>query len=467
MLRLAIYSYSRVLVVWVVWILRTALRVLVLREVLIPRRTLALPQSKRLALPSELIDVILEFYLELTILHSQRSIRDYRIRRKEFLSDIARLKLCSRDFCTRVDNQMSTIWPHWALSGPCSKASKPGSPTAIQYNPDVRIITADVCSCCLPQGANLTIYAMLERVSLNCHNALTYDPLGNMLSLLPFNRVVALPHFLTQLEVVLSHRPVDQIIELVTSACPGLVELRIVRCTMFNKPDCWWWRQHWHDADHNYMQDHVPQNVVGYAHTLAGSLHGLKKLQTFHIGHYMTHINAVMDHRTNHKKHHPSGLRDSLSHVEGIAFHNELHLQAMQAQDGGPPIDPNSIALAKRELWKAPCPQCEQLKTPIEVTERWVASILASRLESIRTVSFPSFLSEKRTNPSPWDVQREIKSAPGKKWGVVEKVQAAYRYPIGAKMRVRTKTPGSLNFDTPHEFIFDNVHGEWQGMFHW
>jgi hypothetical protein len=117
----------------------------------------------------------------------------------------------------------------------------------------------------MPPGVDLADYLRLEIASLYFHSALEYNKPRNEFRLL--KSVVAFPASLTQLEILHSHTPEQEIIELVSSCCPALFELRIVRCTMFNKPECWWWRAHTDNTDHDYMKGHDLQNADDLAVT--------------------------------------------------------------------------------------------------------------------------------------------------------------------------------------------------------
>jgi hypothetical protein len=196
---------------------------------------------------------------------------------------------------------------------------------------------------------------------------------------------------------------------------------------------------------------------------MALMLRELPKLQALHVGYYLTDTHSVLNHRVlpEHKRHHPPGFYDRLSHVDGIMVHNPLQFQATLAQDGGPPININATRLADKKLWGTPCGECErELGAAIERAERWVASKLATQLESIRTISFPNFLSKNRICPSRWQVRREIKSTPDQTWVPVDTVEPPEAYPLGERMRVKT-----WNTDRPRSveyFGFEMSNAGWQ-----
>ena len=109
----------------------------------------------------------------------------------------------------------------------------------------------------------LSPFRYLQTASLNLHSSFTYDRRSNIFQLLSCG--IELPGSLEHLEVMFFHGPDSEIFELAARYCPNLVEMRLVRCTMFNKPECWWWRGHPAPADHSYMRNHNVTDATNYA----------------------------------------------------------------------------------------------------------------------------------------------------------------------------------------------------------
>lgn len=136
--------------------------------------------------------------------------------------------------------------------------------------------------------------------------------------------------------------------------------------------------------------------------------------EILHLGDYLTGYNAITTHRLDHKRYHP--IHDCLSDFTP-SIHSSLHLAAVRANepDNGPPINDNFPRLADRELWDADCPACEKgLSSWIEVAERRAAAVLATRVPSLHSISFASFLSDKRICPSIWEVRLHGEDESGK-----------------------------------------------------
>ncbi|CAE6450502.1 hypothetical protein ACGC1H_003473 [Rhizoctonia solani] len=355
-------------------------------------------------LPVETLDLIFLFYIA-SLLDDPKyaTVRDYRTQQKEFMQELCKVARCSRAFNQVMNGSLCRIWASsWRRPSSLTRTSQSGMghPPAL----GVWIITAETEF--FPLNYSLAAYKALEIASINYHRGIEWSQ--------PEQRFVrslcisAYPHSLRQLEILRLHTPEEEVIRLVSDCCPGLTELRLVRCTMFNDPQCWHWRAHTRSQDHDYMQSSDPDTVVAYANRMAVLLRGFEQLEAIHIGHYLIGIDAVFRHRTNpaHKRHHP--ITDKMYHVDGAMVVSPTHLLATANQDGGPPIDWRAVRLADRGLWAQPCPLCErEFGSPIQRAEGLAAGILAAHFDTLKSVSFAGFLSDRRIRPSPWRVGRE------------------------------------------------------------
>ncbi|KEP47551.1 F-box-like domain protein [Rhizoctonia solani 123E] len=355
-------------------------------------------------LPVEILDLIFLFYIA-SLLDDPKyaTVRDYRTQQKEFMQEVCKVARCSRLFNRILEESLCRIW---ASSGRRPSSLTRTSESGMGHPPalGVWIITAETEF--FPLDFSLAAYKALEIASINYHRGVEWNQSEQR-----FVRslcISAYPRSLRQLEILRLHTPEEEVIKLVADCCPGLTELRLVRCSMFNDPKCWYWRTHTANQDHGYMQSSDPATVVAYANRIALLLRGLRQLEAIHIGHYLIGIDAVLRHRTNlaHKRHHP--ITDNMYHIDGALVFSPAHFLATANQDGGPPIDWRAVRLADRELWAQPCPQCEhEYGSSIQRAEGLAARILAAHFESVKSVSFAGFLSDRRIRPSPWRVGRE------------------------------------------------------------
>lgn len=97
-----------------------------------------------------------------------------------------------------------------------------------------RVLVADKEG--LPLGIALSHYRHLQTISVNLHASFIYNKQSDTFQLLAC--ITELPPSLERLEVMYFHGPDSEIIDLAARCSPKLVELRVVRCTMFNKPKC-------------------------------------------------------------------------------------------------------------------------------------------------------------------------------------------------------------------------------------
>ncbi|KDN47455.1 hypothetical protein RSAG8_03595, partial [Rhizoctonia solani AG-8 WAC10335] len=314
------------------------------------------------------------------------------------MRDLCRVARCSRLFRQIMTGSLRRTW---VTCGRKPSPSTPGSDVGGALTPSIWIITAEERS--LPPDFNLAAYKMLEIASINYHSGVEWS--RSQQHFRQFRCIRAYPRSLRQLEILQSHTPEEEVIRLVSGCCPGLTELRLVRCTMFNDPKCWYWRTHTTNQDHDYMQSYDLVTVVEYANRMAHLLVRLPQLEAIHIGHYLIGIHAVFSHRIAHGRYHP--IADSMGYDSETRVFNRLQFIA-ETRDDGPPINWSTVRLADRELWAKPCPECErQFRIPIETAERLAAGILVAHSESLKNVSFANFLSDRRIRPSCWEVGHE------------------------------------------------------------
>ncbi|CEL63861.1 hypothetical protein RSOLAG1IB_05625 [Rhizoctonia solani AG-1 IB] len=364
-----------------------------------PVPTLSVVRPRRIVrLPPEILDDIFLFHIVHLFGGLQcGTVREYRIRQKQFMHDVCRVARCSKQFSQIIEGSLRRVWAS-CLGNPSSET------TGSQPAQGVWIITADAKS--LPIDFNLAVYKRLEIASLNYHGGVEWSQTQQCFR--RFRCITSYPRSLRQLEILRSHTPEEEVVRLVSDCCPGLTELRLVRCTMFNDPKCWYWRAHTSHHDHDYMKSYEIPDVIDYANRMAHLLRGLPQLEALHIGHYLITVDAVSTHRFDavHKSYHP--ITDRASHVDGARIFNPLQFAArMNLEDDGPPINCNTIRLADRDLWSTSCRECErQFASPIEVAERLASGILAAHIGTLKHASFANFLSERRIRPSSWLVER-------------------------------------------------------------
>lgn len=360
------------------------------------------PPRQSKPLPPECLDLIFSFYAASVVDGlNYGTVRDYRTRQRYFMQELCKVARCSRLFNEVMIGSLRRIW---VSSGHCPVSCVMSSGVYDPPSPGVWIITAETEL--LPLDFSLAAYKTLEVASINYHRGVEWNTSQQV-----FVRSLCItkyPSSLRQLEILRLHTPEEEVIRLVSDCCPGLTELRIVRCTMFNCPGCWYWRTHTTNQDHDYMQSSDPVAVVAYANRMASLLRGLQQLEAIHMGHYLINIQAVFRHRLDdmHRRYHP--IVDEQSYFDGVTRFSPVHYRASVNDDGGPPIGLNTVPLAKQELWKEPCPECHrEFARPIEQAERLAARILASHFCALKHVSFAGFLSDRRIRPSAWLVGRQ------------------------------------------------------------
>ncbi|QRW02282.1 hypothetical protein RhiLY_01279 [Ceratobasidium sp. AG-Ba] len=225
---------------------------------------------------------------------------------------------------------------------------------------------------------------------------------------LPFRAV--LPPAIEEIELLWSHAPLPELIDIVREHCPRVTTLRIVPCTMFNHPSCAWWSGHQFSGHHDhYMKGANVVEVIECARVLVSGIRDLVHLRNLHIGYYFVPFEAANTHRSagDHVRYH--SIKDSDKWIDGVHTQSIVQFNAKWAADhpGIPPPNVHLPRLADRRLWSKSCPRCiEQWLEVSERAERVAASVLAAELPQLETVSFSSFAAEQRVAPSEWVVGR-------------------------------------------------------------
>ncbi|KAG8784457.1 hypothetical protein FRC12_018677 [Ceratobasidium sp. 428] len=108
-----------------------------------------------------------------------------------------------------------------------------------------------------------------------------------------------LPSSIVRLEITHAHSPDVNFISAVKRHCPALEELRLGRCTMFNRSSaCDFWRSF--PLEHSsYISD---GGIEEYASSLAQELAPLRNLKVLRMGIYLASSSAVLGHRLYHTR---------------------------------------------------------------------------------------------------------------------------------------------------------------------
>ncbi|KAF8595410.1 hypothetical protein BDV93DRAFT_564390 [Ceratobasidium sp. AG-I] len=171
---------------------------------------------------------------------------------------------------------------------------------------------------------------------------------------------------------------------------------------MFNRPKCWYPAS----MAHTYMRSHNVTDATNYAVPMSSLVQRLPKLEILHLGDYHTNFSAVMIHRMNHQKYYPTRNQPN-------NFDPTVHTAG--EDDDGPPVNDNVPPLAPRGPWDPHCPTCKQrFASKTEEAERRAVAVLATRVWSLRTISFASFFSDRCVGPSSWEIRRRGEDASGK-----------------------------------------------------
>ncbi|KAB5589676.1 hypothetical protein CTheo_6877 [Ceratobasidium theobromae] len=111
--------------------------------------------------------------------------------------------------------------------------------------------------------------------------------------------IATLPPSLKRLEIIHAHGPDIRVISTVKKYCPHLEELRLGRCTMFNRvPACDFWASFPHDHD-AYISS---SETNSYSDSLGQELAPLKNLRSLRMGLYLSPSNIVLGHKLYHRR---------------------------------------------------------------------------------------------------------------------------------------------------------------------
>ncbi|QRV89400.1 hypothetical protein RhiJN_17418 [Ceratobasidium sp. AG-Ba] len=141
----------------------------------------------------------------------------------------------------------------------------------------------------------LTHFTRLYTLSIDFHQDVKHN--GGQFA---YRQVLwELPSSIRRLEITHAHSPDANVISMVREFCPKLEELRLGRCTMFNRfPVCDFWRAF--PLEHNsYLSD---SGIEDYAGSLARELAPLKRLKILQMGVYLVPSSAVLAHRLYHTR---------------------------------------------------------------------------------------------------------------------------------------------------------------------
>ncbi|QRV88121.1 F-box-like domain protein [Ceratobasidium sp. AG-Ba] len=348
------------------------------------------PDPKPSPLPCEVYRMIIAAFISSLI--DQRSVRQYRIRDGilEQKKALVSVRLVSRMFLELVWVCWNRHWLEPSLPAP-NMLSLVHPVTLFELSTSPR---------------DLSRFTQLRFASLDFGCAFEYSDS----TWRPLILTISLPPSLQELEILWSHASEEDTIALVGRLCPNIVALRLVFCTMFNRPRCVWWAGHQHPADHeHYLKGCGLAEVEIYARTVALALGALPNLSSVHLSVYFIPPQAIDAHRTQplHLRYHPH--RDSKRWLNHLHAQNATQFAAMwNAQHPGfPSPDVHIPCLADKGIWEAPCRECVRLWADrVEHAERLAATILAVEAWSLKSVSFGLFVAERRTSPSEWMVCR-------------------------------------------------------------
>ncbi|KAG8716547.1 hypothetical protein FRC09_015610 [Ceratobasidium sp. 395] len=384
-----------------------------------------LPRKPLTILPYEVHEGIVRFCIDSVV--KFLDIRRYRRGNDMFDQNkvLTDLMVVSKVFYELVCREWNAYWP----------VSCPIPPAWFIVRPIVYFYFERVT---LP--VDLSPFKRLRFASLNFEEAFEYrDDVWHLLPL-----VSKLPDSLEEIEFLWTHAPEHDIFDLVGQLCPNITTLRLVFCTMFNHPECLWWSGHQQHMDHPYFRSHDLLDVDNYADLIALQLQNFPRIAHLHLGVYFTPFEVVSIHRVDHLSHHP--IQDSREYVDYILHHSVAHFNANWAAQHPdiPPPDTNIDRLASRDLWQKECPDCAQRWAgPSERAERRAASILAVRVGTLHSVSFASFVTERRTAPSEWKVSRVVEyPSSGERKSIDQDTWRADEYPQDALLYSYTRRPG-------------------------
>ncbi|KAG9123682.1 hypothetical protein FRC07_014291 [Ceratobasidium sp. 392] len=375
-------------------------------------------------LPYEDYLAIVRIYIDSLI--KSLDVRDCRIKQElnELNTNLVDLTLVSRAFGELVCKEWNRYWP---LSTPLI----PGPWKLAQPTVYHKALTLPI---------NLSSFQHLRFASLPADRAVEFRE--GAWRLMPL--VAHLPSSIEELEFYWSHASEAVILALVKRICPRISKLRVVYCTMFNHPECHWWYNHQANVDHHYIKGEDLVAATTYAESVSVSLRDLPRIKKVHLGVYFIPFRAITTHRAHpaHIYYHP--VQDSRVYIDGVRFHSVAHFNAdWIIRHHIPPPNTGIDRLASLALWKKECPRCvQEWNKCSERAERRAASVLAARVPTLCSVSFASFVVDRRTAPTEWEVSRKIEPISTEQGQADPNVPHLGGYPGDARLYVYTKRPG-------------------------
>ncbi|KAG8701407.1 hypothetical protein FRC08_004094 [Ceratobasidium sp. 394] len=169
-------------------------------------------------------------------------------------------------------------------------------PTVVSYSRwvrEIRCLDGVLIGC--SNKRILSEFSHLYALSIDAHSDVTHT--GDQFAYL--KTFTFLPSSLVRLEITNAHSPDINIIAIVKRDCPRLEELRLGRCTLFNRsPACDFWRSFPHEHN-SYIS---VSGTEEYAASLAGELAPLRHLNHLRMGIYLISSSIVLAHRLYHAR---------------------------------------------------------------------------------------------------------------------------------------------------------------------
>ncbi|KAG8700423.1 hypothetical protein FRC12_016352 [Ceratobasidium sp. 428] len=240
----------------------------------------------------------------------------------------------------------------------------------------------------------LTRFPHLRAVSVNAHNDVVRQDSGQFAYRSLFK---SLPPSLLRLEITCAHGPDLKFIEAARDSCPGLLVLRLGRCTMFNRsPACEFWTAFPFDHD-AYI---AAVGTDDYAHSVAQALASLPQLKALRLGVYFMHSTIVLAHRVYHMRGLPEPVpvewQQALFDLQGAPI-----AVPPQRPDSAPLVD-FYHRLDESELSFGPdsCTSCHESFQPSRGAERRANAILKELLPDLEVVEWMDWFSPSHTGVS-------------------------------------------------------------------
>ncbi|KAG8718483.1 hypothetical protein FRC08_005171 [Ceratobasidium sp. 394] len=166
-------------------------------------------------------------------------------------------------------------------------------------------------------GTVLQHFPRLYAVSIDAHSDVTCGATGRFAYC---NLFTALPRSIRRLEITHAHGPDVRVIQLANRDCPLLEELRLGRCTMFNRhPACPFWESFSFDHDAYMSLDGADE----YSRSLTKELSPMKHLAVLRLGVYLIPSTLVLSHRLFHT--HDQPVPEHFSWQDATAALSVLH----------------------------------------------------------------------------------------------------------------------------------------------